>query len=110
MVPLTNQYWDLVVAHSIAEIAQGRTPNPDMLCNSQVKFGAFREFLAGTFPGRFDRIASGHYAALSRPDGAVGAVGAEAGKANEPDGAGVEGDTNVKLVMSGDAHKAGTDG
>ena len=35
MVPLTNQYWDLVVSHSIGEISQGRTPNPDMLCNSR---------------------------------------------------------------------------
>ena len=35
MVPLTNQYWDRVVSHSIAEIKAGRTPNPDILCNSR---------------------------------------------------------------------------
>jgi tRNA-specific 2-thiouridylase len=35
VVPLTQQYWDRVVAHSVAEIKQGRTPNPDMLCNSR---------------------------------------------------------------------------
>lgn len=35
MVPLTEQYWDRVVAHCIAEIRQGRTPNPDVLCNSR---------------------------------------------------------------------------
>jgi tRNA-specific 2-thiouridylase len=35
VVPLTEQYWDRVVSHSVAEIKQGRTPNPDMLCNSR---------------------------------------------------------------------------
>ena len=87
VVPLTNQYWDLVVSHSIGEIANGRTPNPDMLCNSRVKFGAFREYLHETYPGVFDRIASGHYAAMDRAD-------------NEADA-----EKPVKLVMSGDAHK-----
>jgi tRNA-specific 2-thiouridylase len=32
---MTDQYWDRVVAHSVAEIKAGRTPNPDMLCNSR---------------------------------------------------------------------------
>eukprot|EP00959_Pyramimonas_sp_CCMP1952_P322501 6748728-Pyramimonas_sp.AAC.1 len=41
VVPLTNQYWDRVVSHTIDEIKEGRTPNPDILCNSRVKFGAF---------------------------------------------------------------------
>ena len=35
VVPLSAQYWDRVVAHSIAEIRAGRTPNPDVLCNSR---------------------------------------------------------------------------
>jgi tRNA-5-taurinomethyluridine 2-sulfurtransferase len=35
VVPLTEQYWDQVVCHSIAEIKSGRTPNPDVLCNSR---------------------------------------------------------------------------
>ena len=90
MVPLTNQYWDLVVSHSIGEISQGRTPNPDMLCNSRVKFGAFRDYLDEAHPGRFDRVASGHYAALDR---------SEANDDGDDDGG------KVKLVMSGDAHK-----
>lgn len=34
-VPLTKEYWDRVVSHSIAEIKAGRTPNPDVLCNSR---------------------------------------------------------------------------
>ena len=44
-------------SHSIGEISQGRTPNPDMLCNSRVKFGAFRDYLDDAHPGRFDRVA-----------------------------------------------------
>jgi tRNA methyl transferase len=35
VVPLTEQYWDRVVAHSISEIRAGRTPNPDILCNAR---------------------------------------------------------------------------
>ena len=83
VVPLTDAYWDLVVSTSIDEIAKGRTPNPDVLCNSRVKFGAFREHLATAHPGVFDRVASGHYAATDRTSD----------------------DGNVRLVLSGDAHK-----
>lgn len=35
VVPLTEQYWDRVVSHCLAEIRAGRTPNPDVLCNSR---------------------------------------------------------------------------
>jgi tRNA U34 2-thiouridine synthase MnmA/TrmU len=34
-VPLTEQYWQRVVSHCLAEIKAGRTPNPDVLCNSR---------------------------------------------------------------------------
>ncbi|KAF6260585.1 tRNA-specific 2-thiouridylase [Scenedesmus sp. NREL 46B-D3] len=67
VVPLTNEYWQRVVSHSVAEIKAGRTPNPDMLCNSRVKFGAFVEYLEREHGGSFDRIASGHYARIQRP-------------------------------------------
>jgi tRNA-5-taurinomethyluridine 2-sulfurtransferase len=60
-VPLTKQYWDRVVSFCVKEIHSGRTPNPDVLCNSRVKFGAFFEYLR-THPAQFDRVASGHYA------------------------------------------------
>ena len=69
------------------EIQRGKTPNPDILCNSRVKFGAFREWLDTNEDeiGRFDRIASGHYAALERKE---------------------DDETDVKLVsLSGDARK-----
>lgn len=45
VVHLTEEYWGLVVSHCMNEIQSGRTPNPDMLCNSRVKFG---ELTAGS--------------------------------------------------------------
>eukprot|EP00897_Mesotaenium_endlicherianum_P006729 jgi/Mesen1/6084/ME000031S05354 len=72
VVHLTDEYWQRVVAHSVAEIKAGRTPNPDILCNSHIKFGAFYDHLD---PGEFDRVASGHYARVDRqqhqPGGAL---------------------------------------
>jgi tRNA-5-taurinomethyluridine 2-sulfurtransferase len=62
-VPLTTQYWERVVSHCVEQIHSGRTPNPDVLCNSRVKFGAFFEYLQ-QHPARFDRVASGHYACV----------------------------------------------
>jgi len=67
-VHLSSEYWDRVVDHSIAEVKAGRTPNPDMLCNSRVKFGAFYEYLDREYGDEFDRIASGHYARVQRGD------------------------------------------
>jgi tRNA (5-methylaminomethyl-2-thiouridylate)-methyltransferase len=67
-VPLSEEYWSRVVEHSIAEVKAGRTPNPDILCNSRVKFGAFYEHLESHYASDFDRVASGHYARVVRPD------------------------------------------
>ncbi len=106
VVPLTNPYWDLVVSHSIAEIARGRTPNPDMLCNSRVKFGAFREHLETHRPGEFDRVASGHYAALDRGEEPSTAESAESDESGESDESEKKrAPPAVKLVMSADARK-----
>ncbi len=62
VVPLQRQYHRRVVEHTVAELAAGRTPSPDILCNRRIKFGAFRDHLEGLGSGSFDRIASGHYA------------------------------------------------
>ena len=59
---MTGQYWDRVVAECVGEIREGRTPNPDILCNSHVKFGAFYSHLESHYGTEFDRVASGHYA------------------------------------------------
>ncbi|GLC68117.1 hypothetical protein PLESTF_000647800 [Pleodorina starrii] len=66
VVPLTTEYWDRVVSSSVEEIRAGRTPNPDMWCNSRVKFGAFYDYLDRTHGPAFDRVASGHYARVER--------------------------------------------
>ncbi|MGB3620503.1 tRNA 2-thiouridine(34) synthase MnmA [Ketobacter sp. MCCC 1A13808] len=53
------EYWDRVFEHFIAEYSAGRTPNPDILCNKEVKFRAFLDY-AITLGA--DYIATGHYA------------------------------------------------
>ncbi|CAI5460284.1 unnamed protein product, partial [Closterium sp. Yama58-4] len=63
IVHLTDAYWQRVVTQCVGEIRSGRTPNPDMLCNSRIKFGAFYDHLDFT---HFDRVASGHYARVVR--------------------------------------------
>lgn len=53
------EYWDGVFEHFLAEYAAGRTPNPDILCNKEIKFRAFLDYamMLGA-----DYIATGHYA------------------------------------------------
>ncbi len=58
IVSLQTAYWDRVVSHSIAELKAGRTPSPDILCNQNVKFGAFCDLIDDSY----ERIATGHYA------------------------------------------------
>lgn len=52
------EYWDNVFAHFLKEYAAGRTPNPDVLCNREIKFKAFLEY-ANELGADF--IATGHY-------------------------------------------------
>lgn len=59
VISLQKEYWDEVVSYTIAEIRAGRTPNPDIMCNQRVKFGAFYKKIAHL---GFDKIATGHYA------------------------------------------------
>lgn len=53
-----TEYWDRVFEHFLAEYAAGRTPNPDILCNKEIKFKAFLDY-AMTLGA--DYIATGHY-------------------------------------------------
>ena len=46
-VDLSQAYWDGVFADFLAEYSRGRTPNPDVLCNREVKFKAFLEAAHG---------------------------------------------------------------
>ncbi|XP_002987902.2 uncharacterized protein LOC9663288 [Selaginella moellendorffii] len=63
IVHLTDVYWNKVVSKCITEVRAGRTPNPDIMCNTVVKFGAFLDHIDRT---KFDRVASGHYARVER--------------------------------------------
>ncbi|WP_373082349.1 tRNA 2-thiouridine(34) synthase MnmA [Zhongshania sp.] len=53
-----SEYWDNVFEHFLAEYQAGRTPNPDILCNREIKFKAFLDYalVLGA-----DYIATGHY-------------------------------------------------
>ncbi|WDI29641.1 tRNA 2-thiouridine(34) synthase MnmA [Glaesserella parasuis] len=53
------EYWDNVFEHFLAEYKAGRTPNPDILCNKEIKFKAFLEYAAEDLGTDF--IATGHY-------------------------------------------------
>lgn len=61
IIPFQKEYWERVVKYTIEEVKHGRTPNPDMLCNARVKFGAFYEYLEKEGK-QYDKIATGHYA------------------------------------------------
>ena len=73
-----QQYWTGVFQHFIAEYRIGRTPNPDVLCNREIKF---RTFLDEARALGASRIATGHYAQIDRHDGRWRLLrGADAGK------------------------------
>ena len=60
---LQKEYWEQVVGYTIERVRQGLTPNPDVMCNRLIKFGAFEQRI-----GRFyDLVATGHYATRKAP-------------------------------------------
>ncbi|CAK6493917.1 tRNA-specific 2-thiouridylase MnmA [Pantoea sp. Nvir] len=61
------EYWDNVFEHFLEEYKAGRTPNPDILCNKEIKFKAFLEFAAEDLGA--DYIATGHYVRRADVDG-----------------------------------------
>ncbi|MCR5193084.1 MAG: tRNA 2-thiouridine(34) synthase MnmA [Bacteroidales bacterium] len=64
-INLHKEYWDNVVSYTIDSVRKGLTPNPDVMCNKLIKFGAFEEKCGKDF----DRIATGHYATSEIIDG-----------------------------------------
>ncbi|MCL7713861.1 tRNA 2-thiouridine(34) synthase MnmA [Stenotrophomonas mori] len=60
------EYWQGVFTHFLSEYAAGRTPNPDVLCNREVKF---KHFLDAARALGAERIATGHYARVERSGG-----------------------------------------
>ena len=66
-VNLHKEYWDNVVSYTIESVRKGLTPNPDVMCNKLIKFGAFDDRRGHDY----DRIATGHYATTAVVDGNV---------------------------------------
>lgn len=60
------EYWDNVFEHFLAEYKAGRTPNPDILCNREIKFKAFLDYALSLGA---DLIATGHYVRRRDIDG-----------------------------------------
>ena len=58
-IDYVKEYWDTVFSYFLDEYKKGRTPNPDVLCNKNIKFGPFLKYAK---ENDFDYIAMGHYA------------------------------------------------
>jgi tRNA-uridine 2-sulfurtransferase len=63
-----GEYRERVFAHFLREYAAGRTPNPDVLCNREIKFGVCLDYMQRLGAAQ---IATGHYARVAHGDGAV---------------------------------------
>lgn len=78
MIDLSDEYRRRVVDYMFAEYARGRTPNPDVLCNREIKFGPFREYAKKLGA---DFIATGHYCGIAHTEeGHLLLKAADAGK------------------------------
>lgn len=75
-VNFSAEYKDRVFGHFLAEYKAGRTPNPDVLCNAEIKFKAFLEHAVGLGAGN---IATGHYAQVRNMRGTFQLLKAEDG-------------------------------
>lgn len=65
VVDCHREYWDKVVGYTMEKVKNGFTPNPDVMCNRLIKFGAFHEKMGKNY----DLIATGHYAQTEEADG-----------------------------------------
>lgn len=65
-VNFEKEYWDRVFTYFLDEYKKGRTPNPDVLCNKEIKFKAF---LDHAIKLGADYLATGHYARVDFKDG-----------------------------------------
>ncbi|MEW8049047.1 MAG: tRNA 2-thiouridine(34) synthase MnmA [Candidatus Thiodiazotropha sp.] len=65
-VNFSTEYWDRVFAYFLEEYGAGRTPNPDVLCNREIKFKAFLDHTIDQLQASI--IATGHYAGVEKDD------------------------------------------
>ena len=67
-VNCADAYWDNVFTRFVRDLERGTTPNPDVLCNREVKFAAFADHARRLGA---ERVATGHYARIDRGAGAI---------------------------------------
>ncbi len=65
-VNFSKEYMERVFSYFLAEYRAGRTPNPDVLCNREIKFGPFKQYAKALGA---DLIATGHYCKISHENG-----------------------------------------
>lgn len=73
-VNFAKEYLDKVFSYFLEEYSKGRTPNPDVLCNREIKFGPFLDYARSMGA---DYIATGHYAKVNRQNGVTKLLKAE---------------------------------
>ncbi|MBR3273294.1 MAG: tRNA 2-thiouridine(34) synthase MnmA [Clostridia bacterium] len=65
-VNFAKQYYERVFEHFLSEYRKGRTPNPDVLCNREIKFNVFLDFAERLGA---EKLVTGHFANIDRVDG-----------------------------------------
>ena len=66
-INFVKEYYDRVFSYFLDEYERGRTPNPDVLCNKEIKFKAFLNYALGVVGA--DYLATGHYAQVKEENG-----------------------------------------
>jgi tRNA-5-taurinomethyluridine 2-sulfurtransferase len=62
IINMQRHYFDTVVNYTINEVKEGRTPNPDIMCNNHIKFGMFFSEISD----EYEKVATGHYAQTAK--------------------------------------------